>query len=66
MSQRKPGVGLEAIWGAFNHADGLSQMAGKPFAPDARMKGILEKAAKLANARMRVQAYADRRPDRVV
>jgi hypothetical protein len=39
---------------------------GKPFNPDARMKGILEKAAKIANAQMRVQSFADRRPDRVV
>jgi hypothetical protein len=44
----------------------LGIVKSKPFAPDARMKGILEKAAKLANAQMRVQAYADRRPDRVV
>ena len=39
---------------------------GKPFAPDARMKGILEKAAKIANAQMRVESMADRRPDRIV
>jgi hypothetical protein len=39
---------------------------GKPFKPDARMRGILEKAAKIANAQMRVQSFADRRPDRVV
>lgn len=39
---------------------------GKPFNPDARMKGILEKAAKIANAQMRVQSFADRREDRVV
>lgn len=44
----------------------LGIVKGKPFAPDARMKGILEKAAKLANAQMRVQSFADRRPDRVV
>lgn len=39
---------------------------GKPFNPDERMKGILEKAAKIANAQMRVQSFADRREDRVV
>ncbi len=39
---------------------------GKPFAPDARMTGILEKAAKSANAQMRVESFDDRRPDRVV
>jgi hypothetical protein len=37
---------------------------GKPFKPDARMKRILEKAAKLANAQMRVQSFADRTPER--
>jgi hypothetical protein len=39
---------------------------GKPFAPDARMKAILEHAAETANAQMRVQSLADRRPDRIV
>src|SRR5262249_7971738 len=39
---------------------------GKPFAPDDRMKGMLERAAKSANAQMRVQSLADRRPDRIV
>lgn len=37
---------------------------GKPFKPDARLKSILEKAARVANAQMRVQAFGDRRPDR--
>lgn len=44
----------------------LGIVKGKPFTPDARMRGILERAAKLANAQMRVQSFADRRPDRVV
>jgi hypothetical protein len=39
---------------------------GKPFSPDSRMKAILEKAAKTANAIMRVQSFADRRPDKVL
>lgn len=39
---------------------------GESFKPDARMKAILEKAAKIANAQMRVQSFADRRPDRIV
>ncbi len=39
---------------------------GKPFQPDARMKGILERAALIGNGQMRVQSFADRRPDRVV
>lgn len=44
----------------------LGIVKGKPFAPDERMKGILEKAAKIANAQMRVQSFADRRPERIV
>jgi hypothetical protein len=39
---------------------------GQPFAPDARMKRILEQAAQNACAQMRVESFADRRPDRVV
>ena len=39
---------------------------GEPFTPDARMKKILEEAAKIANAQMRVQSFADRRRDRVM
>jgi hypothetical protein len=38
---------------------------GKPFKPDARMKVILEEAARVANAHMRVQSFGDRRPDRL-
>jgi hypothetical protein len=38
---------------------------GKPFAPDARMQGILVNAAQIANDQMRVQSFADRRPDRI-
>lgn len=37
---------------------------GKPFAPDARLTGILERAARMANSQMRVQSFADRRQDR--
>lgn len=43
---------------------GIAQ--GKPFAPDARMKRILEEAARIGNAQMRVESFADRRPDRIV
>jgi hypothetical protein len=39
---------------------------GKPFRPDARLRAILEDAARTANAQMRVQSFGDRRPDRVV
>ncbi|QYG03016.1 DUF1254 domain-containing protein [Massilia sp. NP310] len=39
---------------------------GAPFAPDARMRGILIDAAMAGCAQMRVLSFADRRPDRVV
>jgi hypothetical protein len=39
---------------------------GQPFTPNDRMKGILERAAQMANDQMRVASLADRRPDRVV
>ncbi len=37
---------------------------GKPFAPDARMKGILERAAKAGRDQMLVSAFASAREDR--
>lgn len=39
---------------------------GKPFAPDDRMKRILEAAAKAGCAQMRVESFADDRSDRIV
>jgi hypothetical protein len=44
----------------------LGIVKGEPFAPDARMQHILEQAARLGSAQMRVESFADRRPDRVV
>src|SRR5262245_32201300 len=38
---------------------------GKPFKPDARMKGILERAAKAGRDQMLVSAYASARPDKL-
>jgi hypothetical protein len=38
---------------------------GRPFEPDGRMQSILEEAARVANAQMRVQSFGDRRPDRL-
>jgi len=38
---------------------------GKPFAPDERMKGILERAAKAGRDQMLVSAFASARPDRL-
>jgi hypothetical protein len=39
---------------------------GKPFEPDDRMQDILIRASRLGNAQLRVQSFADRRPDREV
>jgi hypothetical protein len=44
----------------------LGIVKGKPFTPDERMKGILGRAAVLANDQMRVASFADRRPERIV
>jgi hypothetical protein len=38
---------------------------GKPFAPDARMRGILEKAAKAGREQLLVSGFASSRPDRL-
>ena len=43
----------------------LGIVKGKPFTPNDRMKGILERAAQMANDQMRVASLAGRRPDRV-
>jgi hypothetical protein len=39
---------------------------GRPFAPDARLKGILETAARAGRDQMLVSAFGSARPDRVV
>jgi len=39
---------------------------GKPFNPDARMARILEEAAQIALAEMRVNSFANRNPERIV
>jgi hypothetical protein len=44
----------------------LGIVKGQPFNPDERMKGILEQAAKQGSAQMRVESFADQRPDRMV
>ncbi|WP_420365563.1 DUF1254 domain-containing protein [Curtobacterium sp. L3-7] len=38
----------------------------RPFEPDERMRGILERAAVAGHAQLAVQSFADRRPERVV
>jgi len=55
----------EAYQNYYGELAGLGIVKGQPFEPDARMKDILETAAKTANAQMRVQSFADRRPDRM-
>lgn len=44
----------------------LGIVKGQPFNPDERMKRILERAAKEGSAQMRVESFADQRPDRMV
>lgn len=39
---------------------------GKPFEPDEQLRALLTEAARLGRVQMCVQAFADRRPDRVV
>jgi hypothetical protein len=51
---------------SYGELAALGIVKGKSFAPDARMKGILQRAALIGNAQMRVESFADRRPDRVV
>jgi hypothetical protein len=53
----------------FNYYGELATLGiakGDRFVPDARMRDILEQAAQIANAQLRVQSFADRRPERVV
>jgi hypothetical protein len=57
---------LDGYRAAYGELAALGIAKGQPFAPDARMKAILERAARTGNAQMRVQAFSDRRPDRVV
>jgi hypothetical protein len=51
---------------AYGELSALGIAKGQPFDPDERMLGILERAAVIGNAQMRVQSFADRRPDRMV
>jgi len=56
---------FEAYRMEYGRLASLGIEKGKPFNPDDRMKGILVKAAQIANDEMRVQSFADRRPDRL-
>ncbi len=59
----------EPLYQGYHNAYGdlaaLGIEKGKPFAPDARMKRILEEAAKVGNAQLRVRSFDDTRPDRL-
>ncbi|UPG90407.1 DUF1254 domain-containing protein [Luteibacter aegosomaticola] len=57
---------FDAYRNFYGELAALGIAKGKPFKPDERMKRILTQAAREANAQMRVQSFADRRPDRVV
>ena len=63
VDQEPPYVGYHNEYGLLAS---LGIEKGQPFAPDARLRGILEQAAREANAQMRVQSFGDRRPDRLV
>jgi hypothetical protein len=56
---------FEAYRNEYGLLASLGIEKGKPFNPDARTTAILVKAANIANDQMRVQSFADRRPDRV-
>jgi hypothetical protein len=51
---------------AYGELAALGIAKGQPFAPDERMRALLARAAVIGNWQMRVQAFADRRPDRIV
>ncbi len=58
--------GLDWLRSEYGELAVLGIEKGKPFTPDERMVDILERAAQIANAQLRVQSFADRRPDRLV
>lgn len=57
---------LDRLRDAYGELAVLGIEKGRPFAPDERMTGLLEDAAKIGAAHLRVKAFADRRSDRVV
>jgi hypothetical protein len=56
----------EAYRAMYGELAELGIEKGKPFNPDDRMRDILERAARTGNAIMRVESFADRRPERMV
>lgn len=63
LDAEPPFAGYHAEYGQLAM---LGLERGKPFTPDARMKDLLERAARQGIAQLRAQSFADRRPDRVV
>ncbi|MHB0771638.1 DUF1254 domain-containing protein [Bradyrhizobium sp. 5.13L] len=57
---------LEDSRAQYGDLAALGIARGQPFEPDERMKRILERAAEMGSAHMRVESLADRRPDRIV
>lgn len=56
---------IEAWRPQYGELAALGIQKGKPFAPDARLKAILERAAKAGRDQMLVSAFASTRPDRI-
>ncbi|MFS2122702.1 DUF1254 domain-containing protein [Pseudomonas sp. Pseusp97] len=52
--------------GYYGDLAALGIAKGRPFEPDERMRGILLRAARMANAQLRVESFADDSPDRLV
>ncbi len=63
IDSEPPYEGYRAMYGELAE---LGIEKGKPFAPDARMTSILERAARSGLAQLRAESFADRRPERVV
>lgn len=57
---------FEGYRSAYGDLAALGIAKGEPFEPDERMVGILEEAARRGGAQLRVESFADRRPDRQV
>jgi len=57
---------FEGFRSAYGELAALGIAKGEPFIPDARMTDILLRAAHDGAAQLRVQSFADRRPDRAV
>jgi hypothetical protein len=63
-------VESEPVWPGYHNYYGelaaLGIEKGKPFRPTARRKSMLDEAARIGNAQMRVQSFGDRRAERIV